>query len=296
MGKVSIESLSAFMACVDNGGFSKAAIALKKSQATISILISNLEDDLQITLFDRSSRSPKLTEHGQHLYPYVRNIILAQQDLLNASGELLNHRESSVTLLMTDYIPAEQRELLKEQFRSHIEGIKLTVLSAESNNVESMLLHRKADIALIPAMKSRMNYPSELTGRRTWFTAALHVYCAASHPLMQQEQVNEHSIKGMRRIRLTRGTTTNKSPRNDILTDDVFRAYRLCTQGLGWCELPEWVVNAQALLGDTALKIVDVAPSTRTLEFDVLYRNEPKGRFVNWFIQAVTDKNQSVSE
>lgn len=288
MAKISLEAMQAFIACVDCGGFSKAAKKLHKSQATISILVSNLEDDLQIKLFDRSGRSPTLTSHGEITYTYARNVILAQQELMNATGRLLQTQESSVTLILSDYIPVAQREQIKEQFISKINDIKLTLLSAEGHDSVAMLLDGKADLVVIPAMQSRMNYPIELSGRRTWFCSPLQLYCAREHRLSQKEGITEHELKSERRIRLVTGTISNHSPRHNIITDNIFRAYSLCAQGFGWCELPEWIVEVQRQLGDHRLVNMAVPPSKRVLEFDVLYRNEPKGNFVNWFINAVT--------
>lgn len=47
------------------GSFSAAARKLGKSQSTVSTAIANLEIDLGLNLFDRSSRKPMLTEHGR---------------------------------------------------------------------------------------------------------------------------------------------------------------------------------------------------------------------------------------
>lgn len=289
MGRVSLESIQAFIACVDCGGFSKAAKKLRKSQATISILIAGLEDDLHINLFDRRGRSPKLTSKGEIIYSSARNIVLARQKLMNITGELLDEHESAITLIVSDYIPVKQRELIKEQFLSKISCLKLTMLSAESHDSVEMLLSREADIVVIPALKSRMNYPIELSGRRTWFSSPLHVYCSKDHPLAKRTDITEQDVKCERRVRLLNGTTLNHSPRDDIFTDNIFRAYSLCAQGFGWCELPEWIVERQQQLGDDRLIKTSIRPTKKALEFDVLYRNEIKGSFINWFITAVTN-------
>lgn len=289
MGKVSLESLQAFIACVDCGGFSKAAKKLNKSQATISILVANLEDELHINLFDRNGRSPTLTSKGEVVYSSARNVVLSHQELLNMTGELLDERESAITLILSEYVPVEQRERIKEQYLSKINGMKLTLLTAESHDAVEMLLRREADVVVIPALKSRMNYPIELTGRRTWFSSPLHVYCSKDHPLFLRNDISEHDIKVVRRIRVLNGTTVNRSPRDDIFTDSIFRAYGLCAQGFGWCELPEWMVKTQQQLGDDRVVKTSVRPSKKALEFDVLYRNEIKGSFINWFITAVTN-------
>ena len=58
------EAMEAFAAAAALGSFSAAARQLGKSQSTISTAIANLEADLDLTLFDRSSRLPVLTTAG----------------------------------------------------------------------------------------------------------------------------------------------------------------------------------------------------------------------------------------
>ena len=55
------EALTAFVEAAASGSFSAAARRMRKSQSTISTAISNLETDLGLTLFDRSTRQPTLT-------------------------------------------------------------------------------------------------------------------------------------------------------------------------------------------------------------------------------------------
>ena len=56
------EALLAFAEAATLGSFSAAARKLGKRQSTISEAIANLEIDLGLTLFDRSTRQPTLTE------------------------------------------------------------------------------------------------------------------------------------------------------------------------------------------------------------------------------------------
>ena len=59
------EALTAFVEAAASGSFSAAARRMRKSQSTISTAISNLETDLGLTLFDRSTRQPTLTAQGE---------------------------------------------------------------------------------------------------------------------------------------------------------------------------------------------------------------------------------------
>ena len=61
---VSLDQLRAFIAAVDEGSFSAGARRLHRAQSAVSELVSNLEAQIGVVLFDRSERYPKLTPAG----------------------------------------------------------------------------------------------------------------------------------------------------------------------------------------------------------------------------------------
>ena len=71
----SIEQLLAFVTVYDQLSFSKAAVKLNKHRTTIGQVITNLEDQLAVSLFERVGRSVKPTEDGHHLYHYAKQTI-----------------------------------------------------------------------------------------------------------------------------------------------------------------------------------------------------------------------------
>lgn len=87
------ESMSAFVAVVDAGGFSAAARKLGMPLATVSRKVSELEDQLRVQLLTRTTRSVTLTEIGQSHYKTCRRLLdeLHEAERL-ASGEYLAPR------------------------------------------------------------------------------------------------------------------------------------------------------------------------------------------------------------
>lgn len=92
--RYSPEALTAFVETVDSGSFSAAARRLRKSQSTISTAVANLEADLGVTLFDRSSRQPVLTSEGQRVLSYVQAILAASERLDELAVALSSETEA----------------------------------------------------------------------------------------------------------------------------------------------------------------------------------------------------------
>lgn len=67
-----LEALACFVLVADNNGFTAAERRSGQSKATLSRRVRELEDDLGFRLFDRNSRSLRLTDEGEFLHSRVR--------------------------------------------------------------------------------------------------------------------------------------------------------------------------------------------------------------------------------
>lgn len=70
-----LKYLQTFRTIVDEGGFSKAAEKLNYTQSTITFQIGQLEQELSVNLFEKIGRRMVLTKAGEHLIPYVDEIL-----------------------------------------------------------------------------------------------------------------------------------------------------------------------------------------------------------------------------
>ena len=86
-----IELLRTFLELNRTRHFRRAAEALHFTQAAISSRLKNLETQLGVTLFERSSREMRLTSEGARLVPHAQKLVaawrLAQQDVSLAGAE-----------------------------------------------------------------------------------------------------------------------------------------------------------------------------------------------------------------
>ncbi len=59
-----ITQLEFFLKVVEEGGFSKAAERVFRTQPAVSIAVKRLEEEVGAPIFDRSQKTPTLTEVG----------------------------------------------------------------------------------------------------------------------------------------------------------------------------------------------------------------------------------------
>ena len=72
-----LERLRAFVRLVERGSFSAVATELGVGQSTVSKWLASLEDELDVRLLDRTTRSHRVTEAGQRLYPRAQAAVAA---------------------------------------------------------------------------------------------------------------------------------------------------------------------------------------------------------------------------
>ena len=85
-----ISALSVFRTVVDEGGFSRAAKKLLRTQPAVSLAVRKLEDQIGQTLMDRTGRKQVLTDAGQVVLEYARGFDVQKQKLLDELDELRN--------------------------------------------------------------------------------------------------------------------------------------------------------------------------------------------------------------
>ena len=73
---------------VEEGTFSKAAERVFRTQPAVSIAIKRLEEDIGAPLFERSQKTPELTELGELVYDYAKRILALRDQTLEAVAEL----------------------------------------------------------------------------------------------------------------------------------------------------------------------------------------------------------------
>ncbi|PML59616.1 LysR family transcriptional regulator [Vibrio lentus] len=71
----SLEQLSTFVTVYEQKSFSKAAAKLDKHCSTVGQVVVNLEDILDVALFERKGRSVEATQEGKLLYRYAKQAV-----------------------------------------------------------------------------------------------------------------------------------------------------------------------------------------------------------------------------
>src|SRR4051812_1180153 len=93
-----IQHLKYFVEVAKQKNFTKASQILLVSQPSISKMIKSLEDELKVTLLDRSERKIELTDAGVIVYEQAIKILQSVEDVYASVNELVQIKKGTVKL------------------------------------------------------------------------------------------------------------------------------------------------------------------------------------------------------
>jgi len=279
------ESLEAFVQSVASGSFSGAARALKKSQSTISVAVSSLEDHLGFALFERTSRNLVLTEEGRRVLAQVREILAANQRLDDVALRLAQGIEPRVTLAISDHWPAGHHDQLLSHFAQKFPEVEFECLIAENEDVIELLKNGRAQLGLIT---KQPNSSTELVSRSLAISGHTGIYLAKNHPLSQQGAVTLDDLKGIRQLQLNTWSRAGIQRSEGLVwsASSYILLLDMAQQGFGWAKLPCWMVD---YFGNESLTLLPIAGWPQQINLEIIWSaRHGVGPACLWMIDQLT--------
>lgn len=126
-----MEGLKEFIYVAENKGFSAAARVLKVSKSHVSKRINKLEQNLQILLFNRTTRSLTLTDSGRALYERSKHIFNELDDIYNEITQTQKEVTGSLKISVAGTFAEEQLSQIFSSFMSSNSKVKLELYFSE---------------------------------------------------------------------------------------------------------------------------------------------------------------------
>src|SRR5882757_4636266 len=104
---INLHQLRIFVAVARLGNFTRAAERLGLSQPSLSLHVRQLEQDLRVRLFDRSTRSVALTRAGDDFLPIAERLLGDFQSAVAAVTDLAARRRGRVAVAVLPSVAAE---------------------------------------------------------------------------------------------------------------------------------------------------------------------------------------------
>lgn len=140
--------LRALLTAVQCGSITKAAAQLDYTQSGMTYMMNKLETELGCRLLERTSHGVKLTVQGEHLMPYVHNVLRACDVLRREADECSNLQGQCLRVGCFPSIARSWLPDVLQRFRKMHPEVRVDVL-VRGNELVEALEDEKIQVALI---------------------------------------------------------------------------------------------------------------------------------------------------
>lgn len=154
-----LRQLKYFKAVVEQGGVNRASERLHISQPAVTTALKKLEQDLDVSLFEREGRNLKITADGMKLYQHACKLLSHSQSIVFDMGR----RKSQISQTINIYSPPIIAQFFLQgalnKAIKHYPDTQFNVKIGAGNNVQYELLNDDADIgfAIAPPSSARID-------------------------------------------------------------------------------------------------------------------------------------------
>lgn len=156
-----LKSLYTVRKIIETGSYQKTAMALNYAQSTITFQIRQLENELNVRLFEKSGNKMVMTEEGKDILPMIDQVITAADALLCYKKDQGDIRGTLRIALPETLVTYEMQGVLKT-FKEKAPDVRLSLQVMNCYAIYDQLLNGACDIAIHYDVR---NYPRSITTR-----------------------------------------------------------------------------------------------------------------------------------
>ena len=192
VNQIELRHLRYFLAVADTAHFTRAAARLHVTQPTLSHQIRQLEEQLDLQLFDRIGRRVKLTAAGETLLPHARKVLRDLEQAESALGELHGLKRGSLRVGIVQTVNACVIPEIVARFSEQHSGIRVECGEMAVAEIESDLEAGKLDLGISFLPPTRKGLSGE-----ELFTEQLVAVVATNHKLAARRKLRMREVAAL---------------------------------------------------------------------------------------------------
>ncbi len=188
---LTLRHLRAFVAVADCGGYSAAARQMNLAQSALSRTIKEIEDELSVSLFDRTTRRVTLTGSGEQLLLNARDALAAFE---NAFTRFKLYQEGLNGTVSMAALPSVASILLPpviSEFKMLRPNVRLAVEDGFADEVVQSVREGRVDFGITSLPREKGRLVCERIA-----ADSLICICSARHRFASMEKVGWQDLEG----------------------------------------------------------------------------------------------------
>ncbi len=282
------DALALLQAVAQAGSFAAAARELGLVPSAVTYRIRQLEDSLDVLLFDRRSRQARLTSAGAELLREGARLLAQIDAVANRVRRVATGWESRLTIAADSVISSPVMMELVQSFYTLAPVTRLRWREEALSGTLEALTSGQADLAIGVALEpdTAPGLQSALLGELAFVYAVAphHALAARREPLADDLLQQHRAIAVADSIQRGTGVTLGLLPGQDVLTVSTMRAkLEAQLRGLGGGFVPEPMARPYVEAGHLVVK--EVQRSARVARLSYAWRTGPApGRALQWWL------------
>lgn len=246
MADTNLQKYLALLQTVESGSFTKAARHLQYSQANVSRMIADLEQEWGILLLERGRTGVQLTSEGAQLFPYVRALGENYQALQDQIKRIRGLQTGSIRIGTFSSVATHWLPRIIQEFQKSYPNIRFEILLGDYTEIHSWIGEGRVDCGFLLLLG-----PSELE-TVTLAIDKLMVVLPEGHPLASLEKIPHRVLPDYPFILLEKGNQSeirsffeeHDLPLNPRFTTlDDYAIMSMVEKGLGISMLPQLILQ-----------------------------------------------------
>ena len=196
---MTLRQLRAFVAVADRGSFTEASRQLHLTQSALSVLVRELERELGVRLFDRSTRHVHLAEAGRDFYPFALRVLNELDHAVTSVGNLRDKKKGLLRLAAPQLMACTLMPPVIAGFAAAFPEVEVKLHDTPPDQMLDALSAGEVELAVGPDGDSERALDKRpLLRDRHW------LICPADHPLTRKRKVRWADLAGSPFIAPTR--------------------------------------------------------------------------------------------
>jgi DNA-binding transcriptional LysR family regulator len=243
---LTLDQMRVLIAVAETGSFSAAARRLGRVQSAVSQSVQTLEETLRLTLFDRSRKTPVLTDAGRVVLNDARQVVQRADALRSHAETIAGGTEPELAFAVDPLFPTEILMGSLRALQDAFPCLSVTLLTEGLGATEQRLRDGQARFAIYCILATGAD---DLEADFLTHIAMVPVV-AASHPLASEPgPLTRDVLERQIQLVLTDRSPLTANLKGSIYSSRIWRFADLATRleyllgGFGWCHMPWHMVR-----------------------------------------------------
>ncbi len=278
MRNLTLRQFRYFIAVAESNSVASAARMVSIAQSAITKSIQELEDELGVRLFERTTKGMLLTPEGNRFLVSARKVLSAVADATSLQKDTVKALDGELAIGVSSLVAGYYLSELIARFRRSCPNVHLRLIEERPEFLEHLLINGEIDVAI---MLSSMLEDRQALASETLLRSPNQVWVSSNHPLSGKEELTlaECAVYELIELQADRISCQMKTvwqryslkPKVLMSTTSLEAIRSLVGQGAGIAVLPDFLYRPWTLDAEH----VDVRPlrdAVDTIDIGLVWR------------------------